>query len=106
MMNSLPPSPGPYKLFLRFRAGIRLAAPATSGAAASTTAATASVLVDSPALALDPLGGCFRHRLVLVALRRQRHLDRLVALVAVVRQQHVQTERRQRERDRERRRVG
>src|SRR5688572_18687255 len=78
---------GSHKLLFRLGAGVRLAASASACAAASAaTSTTAGVLVDRPALAFDPLGGRFRHRPILVALGGQRHLDGLVALVAVVRQ--------------------
>src|SRR5688572_15109508 len=78
---SVPPIEG---LLFRLGAGIRRAASTTACAAASTTA---SVLIDGPTLAFDSLRSRFRHRPILVAFRRQRHLNRLVAGMTFIGQQ-------------------
>src|SRR5688572_31384913 len=79
-------------LLFRLCAGIRCAAASATAPAACTTA---GVLVDGPTFACDPLGGCFRHRPILVALCRQRHFDRLVAGMAFIGQQDAAVEWRQ-----------
>src|SRR5262245_59175423 len=103
---SRPAEAGHYLLFGRRCRRVGRSTTASGPSAPAAAATTCSRLLRAAPLAFDPLGEVGRDRGVFGTLGTEPLQYRVVALVAVVREQRAAVERRQRERRRELTRVG